>query len=402
MAMILSGCQSDNDLLCFKDSVSWEDPYFLQPCNPATTGVEFLKESSTFASFHPTVDKLSTASLDLEVTEYKPPEIDQLTGSSSTNPFSHSSDAIQHTPILALHTEMVDGDQGPLETLALTTTIESTGTFDIFEEFEELTITLSNNLPRPGPFDVSHWKGRNTPPFQRWIRSFCRKESKHLTIVNPPIEDASAPKDEDEMSIIQSAKATKTPSSSMKFVTAVKTASNTFASLSIAGGSTRRKSSGGTLDDATVTRMRDRRCALEELINTEEYYIADLKVLMNVSFCLYISSCFFLLLILPSVMVSFAEHDKLYLSVLNDCEWISPDIKDAIKRNVSEILDLHESLLFDIFRVLPAASHQIQNYKGKSLDISPQVGELERTHILSNPDAASKIAKVFDKMVRRK
>lgn len=95
----------------------------------------------------------------------------------------------------------------------------------------------------------------------------------------------------------------------------------------------------------------------------------------------------------------FTEHNKLYFSVLNDCECISADIRDAIKRNVSEILDLHESLLSDIFRVLPAASHQIQNYKGKFLDISPQVGELERTHILSNPDAALKVAEVFDKMV---
>lgn len=85
--------------------------------------------------------------------------------------------------------------------------------------------------------------------------------------------------------------------------------------------------------------------------------------------------------------------------MLNDCECISVDVRDAIKRNVSEILDLHESLLSDIFRVLPAASHQIQNYKGKFLDTSPQVGELERTHILSNPDAASKVAEVFDKMV---
>lgn len=85
--------------------------------------------------------------------------------------------------------------------------------------------------------------------------------------------------------------------------------------------------------------------------------------------------------------------------MLNDCECISVDVRDAIRRNVSEILDLHESLLSDIFRVLPAASHQIQNYKGRFFDISPQVGELERTHILSNPYAASKVAEVFDKMV---
>ncbi|KAI5843939.1 hypothetical protein DFP73DRAFT_478694 [Morchella snyderi] len=266
---------------------------------------------------------------------------------------------------------MVEADRSSLN-LALKRTTESTETADFFEEFEELTTTSSNGEISQNELDVPYRKERDTLQFRKWIKSFRRKETNHRKFVYPSVEGAPALIDGDAVSSMPSSKAdTKTPSSSMRFVTAVKTASNTFASLSIAGGSTRRKSSGGTLDDATVTRMRDRRCALEELINTEEYYIADLKVLMN-----------------------------LYFSVLNDCDCISADVKDAIKRNVAEILDLHESLLSEIFRMLPAASHQIQNYKGKFLDISPQVGELERTHILSNPEAAAKVAEVFDKMMR--
>lgn len=88
--------------------------------------------------------------------------------------------------------------------------------------------------------------------------------------------------------------------------------------------------------------------------------------------------------------------------MLNDSEGISTDIKDAINRNISEILEHHEALLKDIFDILPSASHQIQNYKAKFLEVSPQVGEQERTHVLSNPEAAAKVAEVFNKMVSDK
>lgn len=393
MAMTLPAGQSENNPLYFKNPVSWKPPYFLQPCVSAATDTESVKESSVIANFYSAVDRLSTTSLDLRVTECQPLAANELAGNSSASPCSNT---VRSSFIPVLCTEIAEGDRGSLRTLAMMNTIESTETANILQGSEELTNDPPKNVPYSGRFDVSYQKDGDTPPFRKWMRSFRRKEPKRRAIVCPLIEDGIVLKDEDATSNMPSSKTgTKTPSSSMRFVTAVKTASNTFASLSIAGGSARRKSSGGTLDDATVMRMRDRRCALEELINTEEYYIADLKVLVNVSFFLHDYSCFFMLLI-------FIEHNKLYFSALNDCECISTDIKDAIKRNVSEILDLHESLLSDIFRVLPAASHQIQNYKGKFLDISPQVGELEKTHILSNPDAALKVAEVFDKMVGSK
>ncbi|PWW75598.1 Dbl homology domain-containing protein [Tuber magnatum] len=131
-----------------------------------------------------------------------------------------------------------------------------------------------------------------------------------------------------------------------------------------------RKDSAVALDNDTIARMRDRRCALEELINTEEYYIADLKVLVN-----------------------------LYMSILDDCEGIPADIRDAITRNVSEILSLHEKLLEEIFHALPAASHQIQTYKGRSFGVSSQAGEFTGSNVLANPMAAAKVAMVFDKMI---
>jgi hypothetical protein len=87
------------------------------------------------------------------------------------------------------------------------------------------------------------------------------------------------------------------------------------------------------------------------------------------------------------------------MSVLNDCEGTPADIKEAITRNVSEILDLHERLLAEIFHVLPAASHQIQTYKGRDSGMAPHAEEFAGVHVLANPMAAAKVAMVFDKMV---
>lgn len=267
---------ADSDPLYFKDPVSC-GPHFLRPFS---TGVESF-ESNIIANFYSAVN---TTSLDLEVTECQPPAANEYASSSSTSPRSHSPGAIRPRFIPALCTEIVERGRDSLETLALMNTIESTATTGTLEGFEEFTNVHPGNLSHLERIGVVYRKDRDTPPFRKWMRSFRRKGPKRLIIDYPPMEDTSALKDEDAMSNIPSTKAgTKTSSSSMRFVTAVKTASNTFASLSIAGGSARRKSSGGTLDDATVMRMRDRRCALEELINTEEYYIADLKVLVNVS-----------------------------------------------------------------------------------------------------------------------
>lgn len=285
--MTLSARQLDNDPLYLQGPVSWGPPYFLQPCISATADAESLKGSNIIASFNSAIDRSSTTSLGLGVTECQPNE---SVGSSPASLSSHSQDAIWADLVPVSHTEIVERDRGSLETLALI----DTSTAGTLKKFEGSANTSPGNLSRSGRFEILYKKDGNTPPFRKWMRSFRRKGPKGRAIAypSPSIEDASALKDEDAMSNMPSSKAwTKTPSSSMRFVTAVKTASNTFVSLSIAGGSARRKSSGGTLDDATMMRMRDRRCVLEELINTEEYYIADLKVLVNVS-CLHTHSCF--------------------------------------------------------------------------------------------------------------
>ena len=99
--------------------------------------------------------------------------------------------------------------------------------------------------------------------------------------------------------------------SSSAFITAVKTASISLASVSVAGRSrhaarssrfrsehrssgqsqtdgrpsmeTNRKLSGGFMDEAAWDRAHRRRKILEELVSSEESYVADLKVLTNVT-----------------------------------------------------------------------------------------------------------------------
>lgn len=270
ITMTFPAHQSKNDPLYLKGPVPWGPPYFLRPFVSTSTDVESLKGGSIIASFHSTVDRSSTTSLGLGIREYQATAANEYVGTSPINPCSHSLDAVRPSTAPVFHTGIAEGDRGSLGASTASTLGESD----------------------PSCYRRSDVSYRDTPPFRKWMRSFRRKGPKYRAITYP-IEDATIFKDEDTMSNIPSSKAgTKTPSSSMRFVTAVKTASNTFTSLSITGGSARRKSSGGTLDDATVMRMRDRKCALEELINTEEYYIADLKVLMNVSCRLHIYSCF--------------------------------------------------------------------------------------------------------------
>jgi len=225
------------------------------------------------------------------------------------------------------------------------------------------------------------------PGFQKWLKSLCRGQPSLRPSARAPFQGDDPNDDNWAASIFSSGAGDKATSSSSRFVTTIKTASITIASMSIEDESLRRRNSAVTLDNDTIARMRDRKCALEELINTEEYYIADLKVLVNVGFSWF------------HQRYQRANLWQLYMSILDDCDGIPVDIKDAITRDVSEILGLHEKLLEEIFHALPAASHQIQTYKGRSFGVDSQADGFAGSNILANPMAAAKVAMVFDKMV---
>ncbi|KAI5815090.1 Dbl homology domain-containing protein [Pyronema omphalodes] len=157
----------------------------------------------------------------------------------------------------------------------------------------------------------------------------------------------------------------KSMSSSYKWVSAVCTASLTLASFP---STPRRKSIASTLpntlDSATIARMMERNHTLQELITTEEYYLQDLRSLKNK-----------------------------YLPILRDCVWVSSDVRQAMGRNVTEMLELHGRLLADITRALPCITQMNQTH---GINASPTIEDLARYPILSDPAAAAEVAKAFD------
>lgn len=145
---------------------------------------------------------------------------------------------------------------------------------------------------------------RPTRPFQRWISTLRRRKRQHTV---PPVTSRSERwclDDFDETPSRQGPSHARSNSatSSMGIIAGVKSATVTLASVSIAplsrrASKWRRNHSSvlsdsdprtsvdtqrSVLDEAGKLRSRKRREKLEELIRTEESYVADLKALSNV------------------------------------------------------------------------------------------------------------------------
>lgn len=148
----------------------------------------------------------------------------------------------------------------------------------------------------------------HSPAFKRWVSQLRRR---HVQPVVPrkerwTLDDFDGPPSPSaEKSRRSSHRKSASMSSSIKFVTAVRSATATLASASIASMSRRttkwrrgqQRSSlvsdkeprpsidsvRSVVDEAAKQRSRKRREKLEELIRTEESYVADVKALSNVS-----------------------------------------------------------------------------------------------------------------------
>jgi hypothetical protein len=132
-----------------------------------------------------------------------------------------------------------------------------------------------------------------------------------------------------------------------------------------------------------------RRRILEELIETEEGYIGDVRFLMNV-----------------------------YVTILASLPTLSPGLRSSINQNLTDIVELHETLLGDLHRVVPHSEYT-------QLDVTPPIGSSsDRGHkrwrsldavpedkvglnwlqaipgMTSEPQVAAEVAKVFSKKVR--
>lgn len=174
------------------------------------------------------------------------------------------------------------------------------------EESEHLAMRLEDN---PEPQINQDAASPPLPRVRRWISTLRRRKREPPPTTTPrtqrwKLDDFDSRAASPMKRLASHHKHSNSNSSSMGFVTAVRSATATLASLSVATVSGRNSkwrrghqrssmisgsdarpsidSQRSILDEAAKQRSRKRRAKLEELIRTEENYVADLKSLSNV------------------------------------------------------------------------------------------------------------------------
>ncbi|MCJ1469436.1 hypothetical protein MMC07_008069 [Pseudocyphellaria aurata] len=312
-----------------------------------------------------------------------------------------------------------------------------------FEATQAETISTRDHLAelRPArehrkPFvAITDTNAHKSHPFRRWMTTLRRKNSRRTRTLTPRLERWSL----DDFDDVRPSKPglpgnqdttrhKKSSSwSSSGFVTAVQSATASLAPLSIAPHSRKTRRSGllrssyrssrlsdgmhrasidssqgsaQVIDEAAWIRAVQRRRTLEELVSSEESYVADLKVLVNVYFTLIAS----------------ASHEFLRKS-------------PQIRSNITEILTLHEELLIQIRRVMPdselksdpdgSGPLKVKHTRWRSVD-SPSAaigagtmhvarrsiettwfGRPKRGVLVSEPREVAEVAKVFGRLMGR-
>ena len=177
--------------------------------------------------------------------------------------------------------------------------------------------------------------------------------------------------------------------------------------------------SGLHIDEAAWERARQRRRTLEEIVSSEESYVADLKVLVHVS-----HSC--------KAILNPEEADgplEVYFTLLESASNVSEENWARVHCNIKEILSLHEELLLHVRRVMrepdvrsdktdPKQRMRSKHTRWRSQDGSQAttaetavpvarrsteiswLGWTKRPTLVSGPHEAAEIAQVFDRMVR--
>ncbi|KAH7492936.1 hypothetical protein FOMA001_g684 [Fusarium oxysporum f. sp. matthiolae] len=148
-----------------------------------------------------------------------------------------------------------------------------------------------------------------------------------------------------------------------------------------------------SIDVAAVQRSLRRRQIIEELINTEESYIGDIRFLIHT-----------------------------YINLLAALPTLPERLRSSINHNLDQILQLHEEILGELHRVVPdseysqadhliISSSKLNNPKTRhrrwsSLDMAPgDQGSLQLLEkepgVLSEPQVAADAAKIFRKRMHR-
>ena len=291
-------------------------------------------------------------------------------------------------------------------------------------------------------------------PFRRWMSTIHRK-SLHRPRTLLEREERWSPDDFDEdpakgTVLLQSPTHRRHKKSSSwassGFLTAVKSASMSLATLSVAPNS--RKARGSTImrssnrssrlshsfgrpsvdevsislpliDEASRERAIKRRRTLEELVSTEESYVSDLKVLVNVRSHKTISQ----------ILAEALNGQKIYFTLLATFTTTSHGKLTHIHDNITEILVLHENLLGRLREVvstpslssnprnvasslavpmhtrrhsinapLPARSRNPEFNVRRSFDTTKNRSSID-VKLVSEPEEAAKVASVFEQMV---
>ncbi|KAF2127906.1 hypothetical protein P153DRAFT_318981 [Dothidotthia symphoricarpi CBS 119687] len=221
--------------------------------------------------------------------------------------------------------------------------------------FSDNTGSDPRQVPNPDPPTAQI----NSQPFRRWMTTLRRRHVQRQKEHAPEPSRLSFDIVDGDAAVFpplsmlhpSTRRTSESMSSSIDCVTAMKSASMTIATTSIAPRSdagipsrgrlgnrssnfsevrrsldSHRGALGPVIDESAWLRSLQRRKVVEELIASEESYIADLKVLIN--------DYFMILTALPS---------------------LSGQTKSSIQQNISQILQLHEDLLVDLHQTVPQA-----------------------------------------------
>ncbi|RFU72294.1 round spore [Trichoderma arundinaceum] len=305
-------------------------------------------------------------------------------------------------------------------------TIAETTSLDTPVHVPQITI---DNTSVPVIDLASHEQLKPRGPFHKWMQTIHRRARHRHTLSDGSISSLRPRVVSDIHSRTNGWRRShyrqSSSGSSFAFVSAVRSASASLASVSAVarsrrnttrsqGFSTTERSSRASLtgprasedssflethslaDLASLERSLQRRRVLEELISTEEGYIGDIRFLMNV----YVT----ILAALPSICVG---------------------LRSSINQNLTEIVKLHEELLGELHRAVPHSEYT-QVAVSSSLSPLPNADGL-RAHshrrwsslgtipdknmkarwllkapgMLSDPQVAAEVSKVFGKKINR-
>lgn len=276
-------------------------------------------------------------------------------------------------------------------------------------------------------------------PFQKWIRTLHKRAARRQEMLDGGDDlstcvcetDGNCPLDRGLAHRRQSSS-----ESSFGFVTAVKSASISMTNVSVLTRSQKdtlwsfrgqartdrssRASVRGphmsqdsfwldrqiTTDPAVTERSLQRSRILEELIDTEESYIGDLRFLMNV--CMRTGD----------IALALTEL-QVYVTILASLPNTPPGLRSSVNRNLNDIVELHEEILGELRRVVPRSEYtqldaplEHHRYRPptsecqcwRSLDAAPESRDgitwpRDVPGMLSEPQTAAEVAKIFLKKV---